>query len=101
MHNGRMASCLILTASMYRPLKHGKVAKVIYDAIIDRKNQKKDMVEIYSEGYKEIWWDKKITTIPPLKHNKPVILYWNKHNNICFIINVAVGLDINITKRLT
>ena len=39
---------------MYRPLKHDKVAKVIYDAIIDRKNQKKDMVEIYSEGYKEI-----------------------------------------------
>ena len=77
---------------------HDKVAKVIYDAMIDHKNQKKGIVEIYSEGKKEIWWDKKIT-IPPLKHNKPGILYWNKHNNICFIINIAVGLGVNITKK--
>ena len=55
---------------------------------------------IYSEGNKEIWWDKKITTTPPLKHNKPDIRYWNKHDNICFIIDIAVGLDVNITKKI-
>ena len=72
---------------MYLPLRHDKVAKAIYDAIIGRKNQKKGIVETYSEGNKEIWWDKKITTIPPLKHNKREIIYWNKHDNICFIID--------------
>ena len=60
---------------------------------------KKGIVEIYNEGNKEIWWDKKITTIP-LKHNKPDILYWNRHDNACFIIDIAVGLDVNITKNV-
>ena len=60
---------------------------------------KKVIVEINNEGNKEIWWDKKIT-MPPLKHNKPDILYWNKHDNTCFIIDIAVGLDVNITKSV-
>ena len=95
-----IASCPKLSTSMYLPLRHDKVVKVIYDAIIDCKNQKKGIVEIYNEGNKEIWWDKKITTISPLKHNKPDILYWNKHDNTCFIIDIAVGLDVNITKSV-
>ena len=95
-----IAFCPKLSTSMYLPLRHDKVAKVIYDAIIDCKNQRKGIVEIYNEGNKEIWWDRKITTIPPLKHNKPDILYWNKHDNTCFIIDIAVGLDVNITKNV-
>ena len=31
--------------------------------------------EIYTDNDKEIWWDKKVTTIPPLKHNKADIVY--------------------------
>ena len=31
------------------------------------------------------WWD---------------ILYWNKHGNTCFIIDIAVGLDVNVTKNV-
>ena len=38
---------------MYLPLRHGKVAKVIYDAIIDCNNQKIGIVDIYIEGNKE------------------------------------------------
>ena len=30
-------------------------------------------------------------TMPLLKHNKLDIIYWNKHNNTCFIIYIAVG----------
>ena len=85
---------------MYLPLRQDKVVKVIYDAITNCKNQKKGIVEVYNEDNKEIWWDKKITSIPPLKHNKPDILYWNKHDNTCFIIDIAVGLDVNITKNV-
>ena len=95
-----IASCPKLSTSMYLPVRHDKVAKVIYDTIIDWKNQKKCIVEIYSKGNKEIWWEKKITTIPPLKHNKPDILYWNKYENTCFMIDIAVGLDVNITKNV-
>ena len=49
---------------------------------------------------KEIWWDKKVTTIPPLKHNKPDIVYWNKTENKCYIIGIAIGLDINVGKNI-
>ena len=76
-----IASCPKLGALMYLPLMHDQVAKVIYDAIIDCNNQKKSIVEIYNQGNREIWWDNKMTTMPPLKHNKPDILYWNKHDN--------------------
>ena len=30
-------------------------------------------------------------TMPLLKHNKLDMIYWNKHNNTCFIIYIAVG----------
>ena len=95
-----IASCPKLSTSMYLPLRHDKVAKVIYDAIIDSKNLKKGIVEIYNGDYKEIWWDKKITTRASLKHSKPDILYWNKRGNTCFIIDIAVGLDVNITRNV-
>ena len=81
-------------------LRLDKFAKVIFDAIIDHKNQKNVIVGFCSEGDKELWWDKKITTIPPLKHNKPDIHCWNKHDSMCFIIDIAVGLDVNITKNI-
>ena len=89
--------CPKLSTSMYLPVKHYKVAKVIYDAIHDCKNQRKGIIEIYNEHNKEIWLDKKITTIP---HNKPDISYWNKQDNTCFIINIAVGLDFIIIKNI-
>ena len=47
------ASCPKLSTSMYLPLRHDKVAKVIYDALIDSKNQRKGMVGIYNEGNTE------------------------------------------------
>ena len=47
------ASCPKLSTSMHLPLRHDKVAKVIYDAITDSKNQRKDIVGIYNEGNTE------------------------------------------------
>ena len=56
-----------INASMYLSLRHDKVAKVIYDTIIDCKNKKKAIVEIYNEGNKKIWWDKIINNCPIFK----------------------------------
>ena len=47
-------SCSELSTSMYLLLRHDKVAKGTYDAIIDCRNQKKGIAEIYNEGNKEI-----------------------------------------------
>ena len=42
-------------------------------------------------------------TIPhfAFKTHKPDILNWNKHNNTCIIIDIAVGLDVNSTKKVS
>ena len=93
-----IACCPKLSASMYLPVRHNKVAKVIYDAIID--HGRTPIEEIYTDNDKEIWWDKKVTTIPPLKHNKPDIVYWNKTENKYYIIDIAIGLDINVWKNI-
>ena len=90
--------CLKLSASMYLPVRHNKVAKVIYDAIID--HDRTPIEEIYTDNDKEIWWDKKVTTIPLLKHNKPDIVYWSKTENKCCIIDIAIGLDIDVGKNI-
>ena len=67
-----IACCPKLSASMYLPVRHNKVAKVIYDTII---NHNRILIEkIYTDNDKEIWWDKKVTTIPPLIHNKSDIV---------------------------
>ena len=93
-----IACCPKLSASLYLPVRHNKVAKVIYDAIIDP--DRTPIEEIYTGNDKEIWWDKKVTTIPPLKHNKPDIVYWNKTENKYYIIDIAIGLDINVWKNI-
>ena len=83
---------------MYLPVRHNKVEKVIYDAILD--HGRTPIEEIYKDNEKEIWWDKKITIIPLLKHNKPDIVYWNKTEDKCYIIDFVIGLDINVEKNI-
>ena len=47
-----IACCPKLSASLYLPVRHNKVAKVIYDAIIDY--GKSLIEEIYTDNDKEI-----------------------------------------------
>ena len=93
-----IACCPKLRASMYLPVRHNKVEKVIYDAILDHGRTPTE--EIYKDNDKEIWWEKKITIIPLLKHNKPDIEYWNKTEDKCYIIDFVIGLDINAEKNI-
>ena len=92
-----IAYCPNLSGSMYLPVRHNKVAKVISDVIID--HNRTLIEEIYTDSNKEIWWDQKVTIIPPLKH-KSNIVYWNKTENKCYIIDIAIGLDINVGKNI-
>ena len=48
-----IASCPKLNTLTYLPLRHDKVAKVINDVITDHQNQKKGIVENYSECHKK------------------------------------------------
>lgn len=96
-----IAACPHLSASMYLPLRHNKVANMIYQNVVPKENEKsrRPIREFYSNGDVEIWWDTKVKTLTPLKHSKPDIVLWNKLDHKCFIIDISVGLDVNVTKN--
>ena len=97
-----IACCPKLSASMYLPIRHNEVAKVIYENLISRetKASTKSIQEVYANEDKEIWWDTKIKTFPTLEHNKPVIVLWLKKEKKYYIINIKVVLDVNINKNI-
>ena len=66
-----IACCPKLSASMYLPVRHNNVAKLIHDAIIDY--DRTPIEEIYTDNGTQIWWDKKVTTIPPLNITNPTL----------------------------
>ena len=78
---------------MYLPIRHNGVAKVIYENLISRETKvpMKSIQEVYSNEDKEIWWDTKIKTSPTL---------WLKREKKCYIIDIKVGLDVNINKNI-
>ena len=85
---------------MYLPLRHNKVAKIIYDSVIQRNdidNRMMPLQEKYTDEFVEMWWDNKIKTIASLQHNKPDLVIWYKIDKTCSIVDVAVGLDVNTT----
>ena len=57
--------------------------------------------EVYTNNEEiGIWWDVQITTNNRLPHNKPDILLWKKPDKKCYVIDIIVGLDVNITKNI-
>ena len=96
-----IASCPNLSASMYLRLRHNKVANVIYQNIVPKEEEKcrQPIREFYSNEQIEIWWDTKIKTLTTVQHNKPDIVMQKKEDKQCFIIDVSVGLDVNVTKN--
>ena len=62
-------------------------------------SNKSDICEVYTNENIEIWWDVKIKTKPALEHNKPDMVLWRIHEKRAFLIDVVVGLDVNINKN--
>ena len=88
-----IAACPKLSTSMHLPVRHNKVAKIIYVSVIQRNDIDNRMIplqEKYTDEFVEIWWDTKIKTIPSLKHNKPDLVIWYKIDKTCFIVDMAV-----------
>ena len=71
-----IASCPRLSASMYLPLRHNKVANIIYQNLIIKSTNadSQPIQELYTDDNKEIWCDTKIDTLTTCKHNKPDII---------------------------
>ena len=72
-----------------------QVAKMIYQ---EKTNLEKliDPQEITKIADAEMWWDKKVKTVTKIEHNRPDMLYWDKKNKQCEIIEISVPLDNNM-----
>ena len=95
-------SCTHLSVSMYLPVRHNEVAKVIYNELLnktDNTHDTKNPESTYKNDKIELWWDKKIAVQPPVEHNRPDIVLWELENNKCFIIDICVPMDVNVKRE--
>ena len=95
-----LASCPRLSTSFYLPFRHNTVAKYIYMKLANLDDPLFGIPEVYTNNQLEIWWDSKIKTTPKVAHDRPDIILWNRTHKQCFIIDICVGLDINIPKNI-
>lgn len=97
-----IASCPRLSASMYLPLRHNKVANIIYQNLVSksRTTDRQPIYDVYSDKNVEIWWDTKIEALKKCEHDKPDIVMWKKAEKVCYVIDIKVGLDVNIDKNI-
>ena len=95
-----VGSCPFISASMYLPFCHDKVAYIIYKQMLTNKQDEKVHVqEFYKDDSIEVWWDTKIKTLQKIQDNRPDIVVWKIKEKLCFIIDVSIGLDVNVDKN--
>ena len=96
-------SCSNLSVSMYLPVRHNEVARVIYHELLREHGGideiKKKPETTTRSGNIEIWWDKKISVQPPVENNRPDIVLWNLETKKCAIIDICVPMDVNVSRE--
>ena len=88
-------SCERLSASMYLPMRHDEVGKVVYNAIIKHHFPTTQYVSprsTWTNNHIGIWWDTHATTVPKVKISKSDMVVWNKAEGKCFIVDFYVPL---------
>ena len=92
----------MLSASIYLPVRHDQFAKEIYRKLITPdENAKVPIIDSYSTDNIDICWDTKRKTPCGVKHNKPDIILWRKNEKTCYVIDIVVGLDVNVAENCT
>ena len=85
---------------MYLPFVQDKVAYVICKQMLTSKRDEKVYVqEFYKDDSVEVCWDTKIKILQKIQHNRSDIVVWKIKERLCFIIDVSIGLDVNIDKN--
>ena len=85
------------------------MAKQLYDELIsqiteveqDQKNSREMPLSIVKIKHLEIWWDRGVTTLTKIPHNRRDLIIWNSNTNECTIIDICIPLDTNLELRDT
>ena len=96
-------SCSRLSVSMYLPVRHNEVAKILYNELLAEagypQEERKTPESTFKTDKIEIWWDRKISVQPPVECNRPDIVLWELENKICKIIDICVPMDVNVSRE--
>ena len=101
-----IASCPMMSVRYYLPIRHDVIAKIVYNALIHKKNpsyRKRDFESpeyIHKEGNLEYWWNISIKTATKIPHNKPDLILWDRDEKICQIIEFSCPADINVSSKI-
>ncbi|XP_044760844.1 uncharacterized protein LOC123318291 [Coccinella septempunctata] len=102
------SGCSILAPREYTD-RHNQMAKIYHQAIALKYNllKVKKKNHLYSpegvlenESYK-LYWDTTIVTERPVANNRPDIVLFKKESKICYIIDITVPSDDNISRAYT
>ena len=71
-------------------IRHNPIAKNIYEQIVMQKSQKEETslkmikvpppIKLLDDAEIWLWWDKLITAVSKMPHNRPDIVVWDKIN---------------------
>ena len=95
-----------MSVRYYLPLRRDVIAKIVYNALIHKKNLlygKQDLESpeyIYKEGNLEYWWNISINTATKIPHNKPDLILWDRDEKICQVIEFSCPADINVSRKV-
>ena len=96
-----LASCDYLSASLYLPVRHDEVGKVIFNELVKMDEETAPYTVpkagvAWNTNTLEIWWDTPVTTQPKTTHNKPDLIVWRKSVKECVVVDICVPLDQNV-----
>ena len=101
-----IASCLMMSVRYYLPPRHDVIAKIVYNALIHKKNtsyRKQDLESpeyIHKEGNMEYWWNISINTATKIPHNKPDLILWDRDKKIGQVIEFSCHGEINVSRKV-
>ena len=67
--------------------------------LTDKQDEKVHVQKFYKDDSIEVWWDTKIKTLQKIQDNRPDIAVWKIKEKLCFIIDISIGLDVNVGKN--
>ena len=96
-----LASCDHLSLSLYLPVRHDEVGKVLFNELVKEEDETTPYIVpktgvAWNTNSLEIWWDTQVTTQPKTTHNKPDLIVWRKKKKECVVIDICVPLDQNV-----
>ena len=96
-----LASCDKLSISLYLPVRHDEVGKILLNELVRADNETSSYIVpksgiAWSTNTLEIWWDTPVNSQPKATHNKPDMIVWRKSKKECVVIDICIPLDQNV-----